>query len=98
MANILKEFPIFTKLDKRQATLSSSRFKVYLKGFEADCGIIDIHTSNSTMLEIYERIEKRRVYFHVFTMGVISKDIYYSFRFRDISKELIMVLVESMII
>jgi hypothetical protein len=46
-----------------------SRLKVYLKGFEANCGITDIHTSNPVMLEIYERIEKRRVYFHIFYNG-----------------------------
>jgi hypothetical protein len=158
VANIPEEFPLFTKLDKRQTTLLRSRFKVYLKGFEANCGITDIYTSNPAMLEIYERIEKRRVYFHIFYNGCkmgelnegslmcfwilklmpfshhgipanelnakialyllnnmllyyakknkrrvnisesLSKDIYYSFRFRDLSKEAIMVFAESLIL
>jgi hypothetical protein len=157
VANIPEEFPLFTKLDKRQTTLLRSRVKVYLRGFETNCGITNIHTSNPVMLEIYERIEKRRVYFHIFYNGCkmgelnegslmcfwilklmpfthtnipanelnakialyllnnmllyyakknkkrvnisdsLSKDIYYSFRFRDVSKEAIMVLAESMI-
>jgi hypothetical protein len=110
------------------------------------------------MLEIYERIEKRRVYFHIFYNGCkmgelnegslmcfwilklmpfthpnipanelnakiafyllnnmllyyakknnkevnisnsLSKNIYYSFRFRNVSKKAIMILAESMII
>jgi hypothetical protein len=157
VANIPKEFPVFTKLDKRQTTLLRSRFKVYLKDFETNCGITDIYTSNPVMLEIYERIEKRRVYFHIFyngcKMGELNegslmcfwilklmpfshpnipaneinakialyllnnmliyyakknkkkinisnslKDLYYSFRFRDLSKEAIMALAGSMII
>ena len=66
MANIPEEFPVFTKLDKRQITLLRSRFMVYLKDFEVNCGITNIFTSTPVMMEIYERIEKRRVYFHVF--------------------------------
>jgi len=158
VANIPEEFPVFTKLDKRQTALLRSRFKVYLKDFEVNCGITNIQTSNPVMLEIYERIEKRRVYFHIFYNGCkmgelnegslmsfwilklmpfshtdipanelnakialyllnnmllyyakknkrrvnisnsLCKDLYYSFRFRDISKEAIMALAESMII
>jgi len=158
MANIPEEFPVFSKLDKRQTTVLRSRFKVYLKDFEANCGISNIFTSNPAMIEIYERIEKRRIYFHIFYNGCkmgelnegslmcfwilklmpfshqsipsnelnakialyllnnmllyyakknkrnvnisdsLNKDLYYSFRFRDISKEAIMALAKSMII
>jgi len=157
MANTPDEFPVFTKLNKRQTTLLRSRFKVYLKDFELNCGITNINTSDPVMIEIYERIEKRRIYFHIFyncKMGELnegalmcfwiiklmpfsnqdipanelnskialyllnnmllyyarknnrkvnisdslSKDLYYSFRFRDISKEAIMALAKSMII
>ena len=158
MANISEEFPVFTKLDKRQTTVLRSRFKVYLKDFEVNCGISNIDTSNPVMIEIYERIEKRRIYFHIFYNGCkmgelnegslmcfwilklmpfshqsipsnelnakialyllnnmllyhakknkrkvnisdsLNKDLYYSFRFRDISKEAIMALAKSMII
>jgi len=157
MANTPEEFPVFTKLDKRQTAVLRSRFKVYLKGFETSCGISDIYTSNTVMIEIYERIEKRRIYFHIFydkcKMGELNEgslmcfwilklmpfshqsipsnelnakialyllinmllyyakknkrsvnisdslyqDLYYSFRFRDLSKEAIMALAESMV-
>ncbi len=156
MANTPEEFPVFTKLDMRQITLLNSKFKLYLKNIEEVQGITNILISPSVMIEICERIEKRRVYFHVFydcKMGELnegslmcfwilklapfthhsipanelnakialyifynmllyqakknnkkinlsdslSKDLYYCFRFRDISKEAIMALSESMI-
>jgi hypothetical protein len=157
MANISEEFPVFTKLDKRQTSFLRSRFKVYLKDFETNCEISDIYTSNPVMVEIYERIEKRRIYFHIFYNGCkmgelnegslmcfwilklmpfshqsipsnelnakialyllnnmllyyakknkrkvnisdsLNRNLYYSFRFRDLSKEAIMALAESMI-
>jgi len=157
MANTPEEFPVFSKLDERQTALLRSRFKVYLQDFEINCGIHDICTSDSVMIEIYERIEKRRIYFHIFyncKMGELNEgalmcfwvlklmpfshnnipanelnakialyllnnmllfyagknnkkvnisnsldiDLYYSFRFRDLSKESIMALAKSMII
>ena len=157
MANTPEEFPVFSKLDERQTALLRSRFKVYLQDFELNCGIHDICTSDSVMIEIYERIEKRRIYFHIFyncKMGELNEgalmcfwvlklmpfshnnipanelnakialyllnnmllfyagknnkkvnisnsldiDLYYSFRFRDLSKESIMALAKSMII
>ena len=157
MANTPEEFPVFTKLDKRQLTLLSSKFNFYLKDFEINQGITGIMPDPSVLIEICERIEKRRVYFHIFyncKMGElnegslmcfwiiklmpfshksipanelnakialyllnnmllyharknnkkvnisdsINQNLYYSFRFRDISKEAIMALSESMII
>jgi hypothetical protein len=156
MANTPEEFPVFTKLDLRQATLLSSKFRVYLSEFEAIQDIANITSDSSVIIEICERIEKRRVYFHIFyncKMGELnegslmcfwilklmpfahhtipanelnakialhlfynvvlyyakknkkrvnisqslSRDLYYSFRFRDISKEALMALAESMI-
>ena len=157
MANEPKDFPQFTKLNLRQLTVLSAKFKFYLKDFEVNCGLSDIYFDPSALIEICDRIEKRRVYFHVFynccKMGELNegslmcfwiiklmpfshkkipanelnakialyllnnmiiyyarkhnksvnistslyKNIYYSFRFRDISKEAIMVLAESMI-
>jgi len=157
MANIPDEFPIFTKLDKRQVTLLYSKFKYYLNDFEITQEIDNIDQDQSVLIEICERIEKRRIYFHIFyncKMGElnegslmcfwiiklmpfkhksipanelnskialyllnnlvlyharkynkkinisssINQNLYYSFRFRDISKEAIMALAESMII
>ena len=119
--------------------------------------LFDITAHEGTMIEIFDRIEKRRVYFHIFYNGckmgelnegalmcfwivklcpfacptipadilnakialflfnrVLSfvaeksnkrlciteqtiKDMYYSFRFRDISKESLMLLAGSMV-
>ena len=157
MANTPDEFPEFTKLDVRQAALLNSKFKFYLQDFESSYGITNISYADSVLVEICERIEKRRIYFHIFynkcKMGEINEgslmcfwilklmpfshcdipanelnakialhlffrvllyiarkngknvnltsslysDLYYSFRFRDLSKEAIMALAESMI-
>jgi hypothetical protein len=156
MANIPEEFPIFTKLDIRQITVLSAHFKLYLKDFSANTGINDIIIDNSVIIEICERIEKRRIYFHIFynckmgelnegalmcfwivklmpfshrtisayelnskvsqylfnnvlvywankhhkkinTSPEVQERFYYSLRYRDISKESIMLLAESLL-
>jgi hypothetical protein len=156
MANTPEEFPIFTKLDNRQIALLSSKFKFYLADFETNQNLSDIVQSPSVIIEICERIEKRRIYFHIFyncKMGELNegslmcfwilklmpfshntipanelnakialylfynvllyhakkngkkvnlsdslnKDLYYAFRFRDLSKEAIMALAENII-
>jgi hypothetical protein len=157
MANTPEEFPHFSKLDTRQITLLAARFNLYLKDFSVNTGIDGIITSAPVMLELFERIEKRRIYFHVFynqckmgelnegalicfwilkltpfthavipsgelnakialylfnnmliyyarkngrkvnLSGSLNGRCYYSFRFRDISKEALMLLAESMI-
>ena len=158
MANTTKDFPIFSKLDMRQITLLSAKFSFYLKDFEANTGLNNIKHDPSALIEICERIEKRRVYFHIFYNGckmgelnegslmcfwilklmpfshesipanelnakialyllntmliyyakktnkkvnisaTLYSDLYYAFRFRDISKEAIMALADSLII
>jgi len=89
MANKVEEFPIFTSLDKITVKNMLQRIASYLYNI-SDTIKIDpkkIETSMDIMYEIIERIEKRRIYFH----------IYYAFRFRDLSKESIMILAESLI-
>jgi len=157
MANTSDEFPVFSKLDKRQATLLSAKFNFYLKDFELNYNVSNIVSDTSVLIEICERIEKRRIYFHIFynrcKMGelnegslmcfwilklmpfyhkeipanelnakialylfntmliyyakktnkkanisaALNKDLYYAFRFRDLSKEAIMALADSLI-
>ena len=157
MANFPEEFPEYTKLGKRQITLLCAKFKFYLGDFEETQGLFNIKHDNSVLTEICDRIEKRRIYFHIFynkcKMGELNegslmcfwilklmpfshddiptnelnakmalyllnnvllyhakknnkkvnisetlyKNIYYSFRFRDLSKEAIMELAESLI-
>jgi len=159
MANRVDEFPIFTPLDKKTIQNMLSKMASYLNNI-SDIIKIDykkIDTSMDTMYEIIERVEKRRIYFHVFyngcKMGELNEgslmcfwiiklmpfhlegisnnilnvkialclfmnvlhyhaqkeniklnitekmvnDIYYSFRYRDLSKEAIMILAESLI-
>jgi len=158
MANEPKDFPTFTKLDKQQLTDLCGKIRFYIKDFESKFGIPNIYSDSSVLIEICDRIARRRVYFHVFhnscKMGELNEgslmcfwiiklmpfsredisanelnakialylltnmliyyakehekkanissslleDIYYSFRFRDISKEAIMALAKSMII
>ena len=158
MANTPEEFTVFSKLDRRQLIVLCSKIKYYLRDFELIYNIIDIYPDPSVLIEICDRIEKRRVYFHIYynscKMGelnegalicfwilklmpfkhknipanelnskialhllnniliyyakkhnkkvniseFLNKDLFYSFRFRDLSKEAIMALAESMII
>ena len=156
MANKPEEFPIFTKLDTEQIRLLSQKLHLYINDFENDCGINNVIKDGDILVEIFDRIEKRRVYFHIFhniKMGELNegslmcfwvlklmpfshpiisandfnakialyvfyqmliyvakkkdknvnlepslnKELYYSFRFRDLSKEAIMAIAESMI-
>jgi hypothetical protein len=128
----------------------------YLSNFPASHGIDDITANMNIIYEIAERVEKRRVYFHIFydvnmselneasllcfwilklhpffsdkmqsdilnakiavylfltavsytarasgkhisTADRLVENFYYAFRFRDLSKEAIMTLAESMI-
>jgi hypothetical protein len=159
MANKVDEFPIFTSLDKTTIQNMLAKMANYLHNI-SDLIKIDhkkIDTSMDTMYEIIERIEKRRIYFHIYyngcKMGELNEgalmcfwiiklnpfhcngisnntlnakialclfmnmlhyhtqkesiklnitkkmvnDIYYSFRFRDLSKEAIMILAEGLI-
>jgi hypothetical protein len=159
VANKIEEFPIFTSLDKIPIQNMLVKMANYLHNI-SDIIKIDhkkIDTSMDTMYEIIERIEKRRIYFHIYyngcKMGELNEgalmcfwiikltpfhfngipnnilnakialclflnvlhyhtqkeniklditekminDIYYAFRFRDLSKEAIMILAESLI-
>jgi len=159
MANKIEDFPIFTSLDKQTVKNMMVKMANYLFNI-SDIIKIDhnkITTAMDVMYEIIERIEKRRIYFHIYYSGCkmgelnegalmcfwilkltpfnysgisnnvlnakialclflnmihyqvqkenkvlnitenIINDIYYAFRFRDLSKEAIMILAESLI-
>jgi hypothetical protein len=157
MANKPEDFPIFTKLDNSTVRDLLAKLNAYLNIFTQTTGIAGIVAHEDTLLEIFDRIEKRRAYFYIFhngcSMGELNegalmcfwiiklcpfmcenvppdilnakiamflfyrvvafvaarlnkkvcmtehtlKDLYYSFRFRDISKESIMLLAGSLI-
>jgi hypothetical protein len=159
MANRPEEFPIFTSLDPVVIQNMLAKIAKYLYNI-SDIIKIDvgkISTSMDIMYEIIERIEKRRIYFHIYYEGCkmgelnegalmcfwilklnpfycidvpnnilnakialclfmnmlhyhtkkeniklnitenICNDIYYGFRYRDLSKEAIMIVAESLI-
>ena len=159
MANKPEEFPIFTSLNKKTIQNMLVKISNYLYNVSEILRIdhAKIDTSMDIMYEIIERIEKRRIYFHIYYDGCkmgelnegalmcfwilklnpfhfngisnnilnakialclfmnmlhyhtqkeniklnvtenIVNDIYYAFRFRDISKEAIMIIAESLI-
>jgi hypothetical protein len=157
MANKPGDFPQFTEIDKADIDSLCAKFSVYLDDFSKKMGIWDIDCAKPAILQIFNRIEKRRVYFHIFyndcvmgelnesalmcfwiiklqpfftnnipanelnakialhlfsktiffvasktgkqphLTGKLLEDLYYSFRFRDISKEALMLLAESLV-
>jgi len=159
MANKSEEFPIFTSLDKKTIQTMLEKMSNYLYNISEIIKIDHkkIDTSMDIMYEIIERIEKRRIYFHIYYSGCkmgelnegalmcfwiikltpfhingiannilnakialclfmnmlhyhtqkeniklditenIVNDIYYAFRFRDLSKEAVMLLAEGLI-
>jgi hypothetical protein len=159
MASKPSDFPVFTGIEKLAVYALLDKLTRYLSDFSEKMGISDIFAHEAVVFEIFERVEKRRVYFHVFHNGLnigeldesalmcfrivklqpfftennsvpsnelnskialyffnktlsgfaasknrknglterIMQDLYYSFRFRDISKEALMLLAESLI-
>ncbi|MDR1179156.1 MAG: hypothetical protein LBK44_01520 [Spirochaetales bacterium] len=157
MANKPHEFPVFSPLDKAAISLLLSKLNSYLSNFIATSGISDLSIQDNILYEIFERIEKRRIYFHIFYNGCkmgelnegalmcfwirkltpftsskmpasvlnarislniffnmlfyvaktgnrkvnctkqIIDDLFYAFCYRDLSKEAIMALAESLI-
>jgi hypothetical protein len=159
MASKPPDFPIFTQIEKPAIDALLNKIVEYLSDFSEKMGISGISARETVILQIFDRIEKRRVYFHIFYNGCVmgelnegalmcfwiaklqpfydknkkipsnelnskialylfnktlsfsaakmnkrngltektARDLYYSFRFRDISKEAVMLLAESMI-
>jgi hypothetical protein len=157
MANKPHEFLKFSPLDKETVQGLLSKLNFYLEKFIVTAGITDLNVHHEILYDIFERIEKRRIYFHIFYNGCrmgelnegalmcfwivkrapftsskipastlnaeiavsiffkilfyvaqarrkkvnstkqIVDDLFYAFRFRDLSKEAIMALAESMI-
>lgn len=152
-----EDFPIFTAPDKNILQRQIEKISANLCNFTAKTGIGNITVHDYVLYEIIERVEKRRVYFHIFYNGCkmgelneaallcfwilkltpffsasiaasalnakiaififinvltytaagtgkklnlskqIISDLYYTFCYRDISKEAIMILAETLI-
>ncbi len=71
MANKPDEFPQFTHLDKSTIQQMATKIVGYLQNLS---GVLKINTteiilSEDILIEIIERVEKRRIYFHIFYDG-----------------------------
>jgi len=157
MAYLPNEFPIFTKLSGDLLKQKAQKLASCLGDIPYFLEISDLQVSEDCVIEIIERVEKRRIYFHIFHNGMklgelnefalycywilkltpfrcqsiqnnelnakialklflnavrtiaierkshvnlkteIIQELYYSFRYRDLSKEAIMNLAESLI-
>ena len=71
MANKPKDFPVFTHIDK-SALEQMARKMIQLMGNLSNVLGVDtkeITISDDVLIEIIERVEKRRIYFHIFYNG-----------------------------
>ena len=152
-----KDFPLFSSIPDSEMKQMIKKMSTYFKGLDTFIFVKDLQVTNEILTEIIERIEKRRVYFHIFydgcEMGELNEvslmcfwilklapfysgtiptsilnakmalylfinamyailrksnkklhpnpqlfsDLYYAFRFRDLSKEAIMALTSSLV-
>jgi len=71
MANKTEDFPVFSSIDKSTINLMASKIIRFLGNLSNVLGIdtTEIIMSEDIMIEIIERVEKRRIYFHVFHDG-----------------------------
>ncbi|MDR0744686.1 MAG: hypothetical protein LBE97_01900 [Holosporales bacterium] len=69
MANKPHEFPTFSPLDKEAIKGLLEKLTLYISGFVSNSGISDLATQDTILYDIFERIEKRRIYFHIFYNG-----------------------------
>jgi hypothetical protein len=156
MPNKPEDFPVFTPIDRESVESMIKKLNRYLSNFPQSHGLHDLFANMAIMCEITERIEKRRVYFHIFynvnmselnevsllcfwilklhpffsntmqsdilnakiaiylfltalsymatengkrinTEKRLLENLYYAFRFRDLSKEAIMAIAESIV-
>jgi hypothetical protein len=69
MANKPSEFPTFTPLDRVVIKQWMDKFEQFIRAVFPAIGIgklSDLKINRSTLIDIFDRIEKRRVYFHIY--------------------------------
>jgi hypothetical protein len=80
MANNPNEFEIFTPIDSKVIEQWMGKMKHYMYNVVASViGIekpSDVLFSRKTFYEIFNRIEKRRVYFHIYHKGMKMGEVY----------------------
>jgi hypothetical protein len=147
MANKPEEFPQFTVLSEQTINERTQKLAAFMSNIPHILEISDIQVNSKSIAQIIDKVEKRRIYFHIFHNGMkmgelnefslycfwilklcpfkhssidnselnakISLRLFidvihsiasrqkkkanYSFRYRDLSKESIMLLAESLI-
>jgi hypothetical protein len=73
MANKPEEFPVFTPLDSATMQRLMEKIPQYLSNITAVLGIKspnEIIVNPETLYEIITRVEKRRIYFHIYYNGL----------------------------
>jgi hypothetical protein len=71
MANKPGDFSIFSSIDKNTINQMVVKFQKYLGNISSVLSVntSEIFISEDVMIEIIERVEKRRVYFYIFYDG-----------------------------
>ena len=71
MANKPKDFPVFTHIEKSTVEQMAAKIKQLLGNLSNVLGAepAEITISDDVLIEIIERVEKRRIYFHIFYNG-----------------------------
>ncbi|MDR0868807.1 MAG: hypothetical protein LBP75_10120 [Planctomycetota bacterium] len=77
-----EDFPLFSGLDAATARAGLRKLETYLHDFLAANDIVEWFADPVCLLRIVERVEKRRVYFHIFhdmQMGELNEAALYAF-------------------
>jgi hypothetical protein len=75
MANKPQEFPKFSPLDKETIKGLLSKFNFYLSGFVSMSKVQNLSIQDNILYDIFERIEKRRIYFYIFYNGCEMREL-----------------------
>jgi hypothetical protein len=122
MANKPADFPVFTELSEQEIQARIEKLASCLGDIPAMLELPDLQVDAKCIAQIIDKVEKRRIYFHIFHNGMemgellnavrkvadkenksisISPEtiqtIYYAFRYRDLSKEAVMVISKSLV-
>ena len=70
MANRPEEFPQFTILSEQAINERTQRLAKYMSSIPQILKISDIQVNPKSIAQIIDRVEKRRIYFHIFHEGM----------------------------
>jgi hypothetical protein len=80
MANKPNEFPVFTEVDPSVIKAWLGKLRQYSHNVVASIigikKLSDVHLDRNIIYEIFNRIEKRRVYFHIYHDGMKLGEVY----------------------